>query len=540
MRRLVVLLALLLLPACSEPAAEAPQPPVVPDTAGDPPAGRLHEVPAERTDAFAEPIRAQLVAARRDLANATTADQTAAADGQLGMLHHAYDLLPTAALHYENAQALSPKDVAWPYLLGDVRREQGRADEAIAAYKRALDLLHADPTRSASQIVAGFWWIADSHLAAGRPAQARPYLESALRRAPGHLPTVAALGRVAAASDRPREALELFERLAVALPEDPAVSFLIAAQHRRLGNDAAAELSLARARRPGADPGRRLVPADPLLQRVAALLPQQAERRERARRAFRQGRYEEAHATLLEALAVDERSAGVRRDLGATLARLGRIEEARTELVAALELDTERIGARALLGVVEDLLGHATAAETAFRAVLEVDARHALALVGLARQLERRGDLDAAAECYAKTPATGAVSVNARLGLARVRAAQSRPRDALAELEAAVALSAGNARATGALARLLVSCDDESLRDVKRGCRLAIAAWTASPTLDNAETLARAYAATGAPQKAADVITVALVRAERADVTDRARLDQLREALRGYRRAAER
>ncbi|MBW1757752.1 MAG: hypothetical protein JRJ80_16495, partial [Deltaproteobacteria bacterium] len=57
-------------------------------------------------------------------------------------LNHALqrERLMEALLHYEALQGVERTEARWPHRKGDLLKRLGRADEAIAAYERAVDL----------------------------------------------------------------------------------------------------------------------------------------------------------------------------------------------------------------------------------------------------------------------------------------------------------------------------------------------------------------------------------------------------------------
>ncbi len=112
---------------------------------------------------------------------------------------------------------------AW-YNLGFLQEEMGRASEAEASYRRALE---ANP-------VFGAAWnnLGALLLTAGRLEEAREALERGLRDVAAADPArpylERTLGRVAAAQGRREEAVALWRRALVGLPDDPTLRRLLA------------------------------------------------------------------------------------------------------------------------------------------------------------------------------------------------------------------------------------------------------------------------------------------------------------------------
>lgn len=131
-------------------------------------------VPAEFSDTAPE-MRAQLQAQqddlRRTLTGSPTPAETAAAVGELAEILHAYELFGWAVDHYKVARSLDQSQSRWPYLQGIALSRSGRGDEAMNAFRRALEI------------------------------------------EPDHVPSKLRLGDLLLQSARPEAALAIFERL---------------------------------------------------------------------------------------------------------------------------------------------------------------------------------------------------------------------------------------------------------------------------------------------------------------------------------------
>jgi hypothetical protein len=84
------------------------------------------------------------------------------------------------------------------------------------------------------------------------------------------------------------------------------------------------------------------------------------------------------------------------------------------------------------------------------------------------------------------------------------------------------------------LARLLVTCDDPEVRDGQRAIELARVVYASGPTLECGETLAMAYAASGAFEEASRLQAELVGKAEQAG--DAAWVARLRSNLERYQR----
>lgn len=196
-----------------------------------------------------------------DKARASDADpeQVSEAFGELAQLYHIFDLLDAASIAYDNARRLQPDAYRWTYLLALVRVDQGEQEAALEGLQRALELRPG--------AVAAWIRLGNLHLDLDHPEEARRAFETAQglisegggdgdgsgsgsegREGPdGALAAVRfGLGRVAAALDRPEEAVEHFERALELQPQASTIQYPLAQAYRRLGSTEEAERALLR------------------------------------------------------------------------------------------------------------------------------------------------------------------------------------------------------------------------------------------------------------------------------------------------------
>jgi serine/threonine-protein kinase len=247
-------------------------------------------------------------------------------------------LLEEEVRYLTAAVALRPESGGAHYNLGHALSEQGKLDEAIAAYRRALDL---DPKDAAAHINLG---AALDKL--GKLDEAMAAFRIALDLDPKHVLAHYNLGLVLSEQGKLDEAIAAYRR---ALDLDPKH----AAAHTNLGNALA-----------------------------------------------RQGKLDEAIAALRQALALDPKDALAHYNLGHALSEQGKLDEAIAAYRRALDLDPKHARAHYNLGVVLSKQGKLGEAITAYRRALDLDPMDAVAHYNLGLALSKQGKPDEAIAAY--------------------------------------------------------------------------------------------------------------------------------------------
>ncbi|HEX9632065.1 MAG TPA: tetratricopeptide repeat protein, partial [Gemmatimonadales bacterium] len=256
--------------------------------------------------------------------------------------------------------AKRPENARAHYNLGIALAERGRADDAIAAYRRTL-ALRPDYAEALNAWGAAL-------VRTGRELEARPYFEAALALWPESPDAQMNLGDLAFRSG---DWVEAEARYASAAAADPALADV----RHRLG------IALAQ-----------------------------------------QGRAEDALAWYREALSMSPDDAEIEHSLGVALAMRGRFADARGHLERAVGLRAGYAEARNSLGAVLAQQGEWDAAERELRAALAIRPDYADAHANLGHVLLERGDADGAighmTEALRLNPGSGAL----REHLARAQA----------------------------------------------------------------------------------------------------------------------
>ena len=288
--------------------------------------------------------------------------------------------------------------MAW-FNLGDTLVKLGRHDEAIAAFRRALELRPDD--------APGYNDLACELVVVGRPEEAIPLFERALVLRPGYAQVHNNLGNALRSLGRVDEALVQYEKAVAAMPD-------YAEAHNNLACELSAKGRLAEALQ-HFDESIRLRPDNAVAHsnlgnalRDAGRLPEALASYERALKLtpaaadvlanyalalVAAGRPADALPRFAEAARLSPTSAKVFRDWGTTLVRMGRVPEAIPQFETLVRLDPRAPAAHATLGSAFAQAGRWSEAAARFRAGLAVAPDDADLHCNLAVALASAGEL---------------------------------------------------------------------------------------------------------------------------------------------------
>lgn len=297
-----------------------------------------------RTDPYAllpeldhlEPPLAQRL---REVAAEVEANPRAAeAWGRLGAVLHVHDLDSEAIPAYEQAQALDPGELVWPYSLG-LCKWVGDREGAMAHFRQASRL---DPDYPPLRVYLGI-----GHLEAGELDRAEASFRRAVELDSTLIRAHIGLARVALDRAHASAALDHVQTALALGPEAGEVHWLLAEVQRRLGDDAAAarhaELAQDRSKlEPLPDPVR-----DALSRNEGVTVHWRRARSEAYRR---EGRLDRVLVEWQEAASLDPDSANVQFELGLALAETGRLDEAEAHYRLAIDLRPDFAKAHQNLG----------------------------------------------------------------------------------------------------------------------------------------------------------------------------------------------
>jgi tetratricopeptide (TPR) repeat protein len=355
---------------------------------------------------------------------------------------------------------------------GFVAALQGRSDLAAQVHREAVEANPDDPEARIS--------LAGALRATGDVEGALEQYREAMRLSPEDATIRYAIGTLLTAAGRFEEGIPFFEA-AIELDPDHVSAFIAMARARLVTGDleeALASYDAAMA----IDPNNRMV----LLGRSAVF--------------DKLGRREEAVAVLLEIVETDPDDAEAHVNLASYLIEAGEPDEAMAILDEALESDPEPpTRALAFHNVAVIHLGRRdfARAEEALESALEADPSLVDTRMLLAGVEAQSGRFREAAEQYAVVVEADPNLLMARLGEATALVMVSDYALARSKLEQALEINPGEPVVSIALAKLLATCPDETVRDGRRALDLSMEAFRSNGSLENAEAVAMAYAEIG-------------------------------------------
>lgn len=460
-----------------------------------------------------EPVRAQVRERRDALQRAGDTGASAAARanayGELGLILMATRFYDAAETAFDHAQALAPRQMRWPYYLGQLYRTTGDQPRAVERFERAVEL---DPTYVAALVRLG-----ELYLDEGQAEEAEPLFEQALAVEPASAPALSGIGRAALARGETARAIEHLERALAIGPPAWDIHYNLATAYREAGNPERADEHLSQR---GGDPPQ---PPDPLMRAYESLLRSPRAYETRGVAAMQDGRTAEAVEIFREGLAQTPDDAALRQQLGSALFAGGDTDGAAEQLATALRLDPTLARAHAGLGTLASMGGRQAEAIEHFAAAVEHDPDYLEARLGLVDAYRAAGrpedalsELDRAIEL-----APGYADVWLARGLQLVQL--GRYREARDSLDEARTVHPRHSGLTDLLVRVLAASPDPAVRDGRRALALVepLLGAAPNPTLD--ETVAMALAEAGRYAEAAERQRRAIAAAEQAGYPDVAR-----------------
>ncbi|HOW79011.1 MAG: tetratricopeptide repeat protein [Verrucomicrobia bacterium] len=293
---------------------------------------------------------------------------------------------------YRHALAVSRNNFIAAYNLGGWLDGEGRTDEALTYYRKAVEMQprYPDPLNNIGCILAG----------RKQFAEAIPYFEAALRSRPDYVLAHENLAAACRELGRFREAIPHLEVVVKARPEDTGVLNSLANALAGVG---------------------RFAEAVPYYEASLRVRPEQvAAHYGLANALVKLGRADEAVAHYRQALQAKPDFAQAQHDLGIALARQGRLEEA----------------------------------VLAMREAARLEAGNATYQINLGRLLAARQEWSEAIACYERAVQLAPGNADAQFHLGKALAAQGRTEAAISHLREALRLRPDHAPARQALQAL--------------------------------------------------------------------------------------
>ena len=187
-------------------------------------------VPSVQLSGLDADVRAVIQKARDE---AVAQPKSGQASGRFGMVLEAHTLYEPAALAFQRAIRLEPKEFAWRYYLAVAQDYTSRPEQALAAVS---DALRIRPDYTPAILKRGALL-----MKLGRFQQSDGVLEPLIAQDPGSAEALYTLGRVKLAQGDFAAAEDLYRRACEAYPTYGAAWFGLAETERRLGHTAESE-----------------------------------------------------------------------------------------------------------------------------------------------------------------------------------------------------------------------------------------------------------------------------------------------------------
>lgn len=339
-----------------------------------------------QADKFAPPIREQVVKAYEEM---RAGPLDASANGRLGMLLHAYEQHEAAAVYFERARALAPREFRWAYYLGLVYSVLGEQQRAAFFFGEAV--------RQKPDFLPARIRLADSLFALSKLEESRRIYESVLGKDSHSAHAYYGLGRILATERNPAAAVERFLRACDLFKDYGAAHYALALAYRDLGETEKAKqhLSLYQKNKYSRPPLE-----DGLLDALESLNVSASEHLRKGVELESAGLIEPSITEHERALTADPQLVQAHINLILLYHRLDRPDKAEEHYLAAVKIDPQAAESYYNYGVVLTDEGKYPEAAQAFLQALQINPYYAEANHNYGVMLEREGRLDEAAKYY--------------------------------------------------------------------------------------------------------------------------------------------
>ncbi|MCA9064243.1 MAG: tetratricopeptide repeat protein, partial [Planctomycetaceae bacterium] len=339
--------------------------------------------------------------------SAVAEPQNASARGRLGMVLFAHQRESDAAVCFEQAAELNPRDARWPYLHGLILVASDRT-RAMELLRRAIQI---QPDIGAAHARLGELLLED-----GQTIAAEAELQRALRQVPDDIRSLTALIRIALMQGNASQAKQRADE-AIRLAPDLRVSHeLLGAALQQLGkpDQAIQELKIA-ADLPEHSPEWH----DAVAAEVMMLRRDTEWKFQNAQELFAAGDYSRGIRLLQDALTQDQSDPRIPCALGRALLEAGDAPAAMHVLQDAVQSHPDSAEVHFQMGVTQLLMKNLPAAQISLKTAIQFKPDYAMAWYNLGFVHEQQDQTDAALEAYGKS-----VSIRPSLIPGHLRAAQ--------------------------------------------------------------------------------------------------------------------
>ena len=358
-------------------------------------------------------------------AQAVAQPKSGQASGRLGMVLEANTLYAPAALAYQRAIRLEPKEFAWRYYLALTLQQQFKLQEALDAVSAALSIR---PNYAAAILKRG-----ELLLKLGRLQESNATLETLLAQDPKSPVALYALARVKYAQEALPAAEDFYRRACQAYPTFGAAYYGLGMTEKRLGRQDESAKNFALAERYSGDSPPV---EDPLLSQMAELATGLLTRLRQADQMLHQGELQEASRLFQEILKRDPSNMDSMLNVLYLAPFVGKPsgEEVESLYQRARRINPQIPKLYLFYGSALTGQEHYDAAVTAVKKAIELKPDYAEAYVVLGGMLEKHNRPAQAIENYRLALAAQPSYRPAHLQLGRILVTQGRDREAIPEL----------------------------------------------------------------------------------------------------------
>lgn len=443
----------------------------------------------EQFDAFHSRLEQTLAQDPVDLA------ALAGAFGEIGMLYHAYEYWEPAASGYRNAQHLDPDNPDWPYYLGLVAQTLGDPELAEASFKRVLELRPADDLALAR--------LGETYLETGRLEVAHEQFARSLEINARNFRALLGEGRRALELNDYGAAVSYLERASAIDASSTQVNHALGLAYRGAG-----QTDKARERFEMAHSVHGLehesVTNDPRFNAITALRRGSVTHDFNALQALMEGRTEDAIGEMRLAIEADPDNLDNRRNLGLLLIRSGQHEAGIRELNQILQRNPRHVETLKLLAENAAMAGALDEARWRLDQALEADPEDGEIWLMVGNLVSHLGKDEEALRAYQTarrfSPALPMGYVGITLSLMRL----GRHGEALEVARAGLEVASDNRALRVMAARVMAGSPDQSLHDPAAALELMRESVRSGLALNEAETIAMAFARQGRFDQAID------------------------------------